>query len=68
MIDPNWRCPVCDAASEWLIGVDGMPEAARCGVCNFPFSLPSHSQPVVPLPAHNDFIMAKWKESLPEDV
>jgi len=67
-VDKNWRCPVCGSSATSLRKVDDRPNAVRCVVCNFPFSLPSHNKIITPLPAHNDVILNRWKKRFKEDT
>lgn len=61
----DWRCPVCGASPDFLEEVRfKIPEAIRCGICAFPFSLPilgrgkgSRSEP---LPAHDEKWLLPW--------
>jgi len=61
----SWRCPVCGAPPDFLEEVNNkIPEAIRCGICAFPFSLPvlhrNKSSRLVPLPAHDDKWLLPW--------
>lgn len=61
----SWRCPVCGAPPDFLEEVNNkIPEAIRCGLCGFPFSLTvcygTGKDLFTPLPAHGKKWLLPW--------
>lgn len=57
---------MCGAPPSQLVSVnETLPEATRCSICNFPFSLSTAKLPkgqkLFPLPALNDDWVKAWK-------
>jgi len=73
IVDPHWRCPVCNARREELRYVsDKTPEAVACSICDLPFSLPHTNQApplnCLPLPAVSDEWAKAWRLAFKDDL